>query len=660
MNRVNVRSLAILSFSCLLLVLSGARAFAREVIVREGESLSMIAARELGSMNRWEEIAQLNNISDPRRVQAGMRLLIPGTATMSMDPTTIELGQLTGGSRGQMRSTSSHAQIDMTVPPPPSPEPNMSTAHVRPRSGATRFRSGMNAPWQNLAAPIPVEAGAQVMTANTGWADMRSGDAFLEVGPFSILRVDDLMPQGGAMVKLQIGMLTAHSQGSPVLVEAEAAKINVTNAEAKIIVDSAGILKVTPTAGVVKILTPDAKVTTIEPGKVAWVRRGGPVVVKEQISAVMLISPVGNSVVADRDILFEWTPLPGARGYKFSLMPEDPSQPKLDDQQTANPKIMVTSVPEGRYTWRVVPLGMVDAIGSIPGRFSVARNAPDLELMPPYWTNGAWWLKGMTAPNAWVTVGDFSMRANEKGEFSTSLGAGEGILMLGVESRMTAGGAAARKAMAIAARPSRSAVPVVVKVPSGRMMLNDEAAPPEITLSEGRNAFFWQWVMDDNANGFMPQDPMRNAARNEIARGRFELMVDMSAPLIMSVMSSAPKVQSGEEVTIRINAEDKGSGLGDASTASIMVEGPNYWKQTVTASSLSGSNEYVFRFRTPANLPSGVLKITQIEIADNDGNAIILHGEGMSTDVEDPHFRFRDFFKNILLMGAGIGIGIAI
>lgn len=48
------------------------------VVVQPGETLSAIAQRELGDPNRWREIAQANGISDPRRLQAGQSLVIPG------------------------------------------------------------------------------------------------------------------------------------------------------------------------------------------------------------------------------------------------------------------------------------------------------------------------------------------------------------------------------------------------------------------------------------------------------------------------------------------------------------------------------------------------------------------------------------------------------
>lgn len=45
--------------------------------VKSGDTLSKIAARELGSAGRWGEIAKLNNIRDPNRLKVGQRLRLP-------------------------------------------------------------------------------------------------------------------------------------------------------------------------------------------------------------------------------------------------------------------------------------------------------------------------------------------------------------------------------------------------------------------------------------------------------------------------------------------------------------------------------------------------------------------------------------------------------
>ncbi|HET6205007.1 MAG TPA: LysM peptidoglycan-binding domain-containing protein [Planctomycetota bacterium] len=46
-------------------------------VVRQGETLDVIAKRELGSSARWEEILKWNEGLDPKRIRAGQEILLP-------------------------------------------------------------------------------------------------------------------------------------------------------------------------------------------------------------------------------------------------------------------------------------------------------------------------------------------------------------------------------------------------------------------------------------------------------------------------------------------------------------------------------------------------------------------------------------------------------
>lgn len=52
-------------------------ASSRTYTVKAGDTLSAIAARELGSAARWKEIADLNGIKDPRQLKVGQLLRLP-------------------------------------------------------------------------------------------------------------------------------------------------------------------------------------------------------------------------------------------------------------------------------------------------------------------------------------------------------------------------------------------------------------------------------------------------------------------------------------------------------------------------------------------------------------------------------------------------------
>lgn len=49
----------------------------RKHVVKAGESLTSIAAKELGSAHRWQEIAKLNGLRDPKKLRVGQSLTLP-------------------------------------------------------------------------------------------------------------------------------------------------------------------------------------------------------------------------------------------------------------------------------------------------------------------------------------------------------------------------------------------------------------------------------------------------------------------------------------------------------------------------------------------------------------------------------------------------------
>lgn len=49
----------------------------RIYVIKKGDTLSSIAARQLGAAKRWKEIATLNGIRDPKNIKPGQKLKIP-------------------------------------------------------------------------------------------------------------------------------------------------------------------------------------------------------------------------------------------------------------------------------------------------------------------------------------------------------------------------------------------------------------------------------------------------------------------------------------------------------------------------------------------------------------------------------------------------------
>lgn len=60
-----------------LLMALASSAVAREYKVKPGDTLSKIAAAELGGAERWQEIAELNHIQQPESIKVGQTLQLP-------------------------------------------------------------------------------------------------------------------------------------------------------------------------------------------------------------------------------------------------------------------------------------------------------------------------------------------------------------------------------------------------------------------------------------------------------------------------------------------------------------------------------------------------------------------------------------------------------
>lgn len=49
----------------------------RTHVFKDGETLTLLADRYYGDVELWRDIADSNGVTDPRRIAAGTRLLIP-------------------------------------------------------------------------------------------------------------------------------------------------------------------------------------------------------------------------------------------------------------------------------------------------------------------------------------------------------------------------------------------------------------------------------------------------------------------------------------------------------------------------------------------------------------------------------------------------------
>lgn len=60
----------------------------RQYVVRYGDSLWKIAKTELNNPSKWQEIASLNELTNPNHIMVGQKLILPGNTQLSSRPNT--------------------------------------------------------------------------------------------------------------------------------------------------------------------------------------------------------------------------------------------------------------------------------------------------------------------------------------------------------------------------------------------------------------------------------------------------------------------------------------------------------------------------------------------------------------------------------------------
>ncbi len=104
-----------------------AAAEAGAYVVRRGDNLSKIAARELGDPNRWREIAAANRIRDPNVIQPGQRLVIPGQTAQARPQTAVPQPRLRPSREVAMPQPRPRPERGANVPTP-RPRPQQQAA----------------------------------------------------------------------------------------------------------------------------------------------------------------------------------------------------------------------------------------------------------------------------------------------------------------------------------------------------------------------------------------------------------------------------------------------------------------------------------------------------------------------------------------------------
>jgi LysM repeat protein len=93
---------------------SSPKAVGRKVRALENDTLSKIAARELGSAKRWPEIARLNGLKKPYKIKLGELLLLPESIGSGATETNISIAPGPGGERFyRVRENETASQISL-------------------------------------------------------------------------------------------------------------------------------------------------------------------------------------------------------------------------------------------------------------------------------------------------------------------------------------------------------------------------------------------------------------------------------------------------------------------------------------------------------------------------------------------------------------------
>ncbi len=117
--------------------------------VRPGDTLGAIARRVLGDPSRWQEIANANNITDPRTLQIGTVLTLPASASPSTTPEGPDEADGGGGGGGGGGGAGGGASAE--VPPEPAAQVIHTVARGDTLSAIAQRYLGDSNKWRVIA-----------------------------------------------------------------------------------------------------------------------------------------------------------------------------------------------------------------------------------------------------------------------------------------------------------------------------------------------------------------------------------------------------------------------------------------------------------------------------------------------------------------------------
>ena len=689
------------------IVFLAATAFAREVTVRPGESLTSIAARELGDGARAGEIARANGIADPNRLAVGRRLTIDGPAASGAAPSgsrasaqtpvpvsaadaiasarraaeraegTVGRESLVGvwdeilaaealaraGWRADAVARADGARREADRLLGASGRPVIEEARVRASEGPVRVRGSANAAWRDLVGETAMAEGAEAMTSQRGVAQIRLDGLAATLAPNGILALAESRssaegPRRAFRLSLGDVRAVATTPASVRFAVGTAAVEFRGPFEAQVSVTREGRYRVGLLSGTGEIRD-GAERSLLSAG---WEAEGGEtqspggsgarLVVRSRGGAppaTRLIYPERGAVLDGEEISFSWEPVAGAKSYRFLLRASSGAEL---DKEVEEAVVSVTNLPEGDFRWEVFAKDAQGGAlpGPLPGEFEIRRFATQLTLTSARREEGKIRVEGVAWPGARVRIGpNWWTTAGSEGRFAMEAPApaAPALVLVGVTAWTE--GRTPRVTRALLDVPVLSAA-----------VTGDSLLPLVAWVDTGSVTLFgtslpsaWRLFSGENFARFS----WDVEGKSYWADAR--VAADLEEPEILDVTTTPTSARPGDVVTIRVRAADepRGFATGMADEAWIWVEGPGGFEKALTPRGVDGVYEATVSL--PNDMPAGILWVRRIQVRDRAGHSRELRAEGLASEVTDPRAEQRRAMRNGLFFGLGVLVGAA-
>lgn len=357
-----LRRIALLSIACALTAglaapLSAAEPGTGWHIVRPGENLHVIAARYLGSRDRWPELARLNpDIQDPNRLEPGerIRVIVPDSAETQ---------------------AARVARLSRKVEAQPTPIP---WADAR-QDDFLLDRDGLRT-FPRSSAEMAFTDGTRLLVTESSLVFLQQTSGHLRGLDRKAVEIvegqADVEGQAAAgrssrpEVEIVLGPARATTRPAPAggtrararRVEQGGAKLMIYGGEGEV------------EAGGTRVAVPEGMGTSVE-------AQGPPSPPEKLLPAPQPVSPPGGSQVECANPRFSWAPVPDAATYTIEVC-RDESCAVLVERAVGldKPEWRADALPRGDLYWRATARSVsgLDGYPGVPVRLAITSDQKDL------------------------------------------------------------------------------------------------------------------------------------------------------------------------------------------------------------------------------------------------------------------------------------------